>query len=72
MLIPPDKLAEITDYKRPADQIRWLVANGWKFIVGASGKPKVTIAEMHKHMTSGKVTENDTPEPNFDWMTRSA
>lgn len=71
LLVPPNKMVEITDYKRPKDQIRWLVDNGWKFGIGASGKPKVTIAEMHKRMTSGKVAENDAQsEPNFDWMSR--
>lgn len=41
MFLTPDQLHELTDYKRAADQIRWLREKGYPFEIGASGRPKV-------------------------------
>ena len=42
MLLTPDEIIDLTDYQRPADQIRWLSSHGWHYEVGASGRPKVS------------------------------
>ena len=41
LLITPDELADLTDYKRAASQVGWLRERGIPFDVGASGRPKV-------------------------------
>jgi len=33
MFITPEELAELTGYRRNADQRRWLKSHGWKFEV---------------------------------------
>jgi hypothetical protein len=53
MFLSPDELLELTDYRRAADQIRWLTDHGWKFEVGATGRPKVLRAEAERRMLSG-------------------
>ena len=53
MLLSPEELLELTDYRRAADQIRWLTDHGWKFEVGATGRPKVLRAEAERRMLSG-------------------
>jgi hypothetical protein len=39
--LTPDELVELTGYKQPAAQIRWLRTNGIDHTVNAAGKPKV-------------------------------
>ena len=53
MLLTADELYELTDYQVPAKQIQWLQAHGWKYEVGASGRPKVSrsYAEQKLGMT---------------------
>ena len=60
MLLTHIQIVEITDYKRPADQIKWLRREGWHFVVGASGRPKVSVEEFQQHMV-GKQIKRSTP-----------
>lgn len=45
MFITPEELAELTGYRRNADQRRWLKSHGWKFVESANGKP--IVARKH-------------------------
>lgn len=44
LTLTPDELHEVTDLEQPAAQIRWLTSNKWPFVIGASGRPKVSRA----------------------------
>lgn len=46
------ELAEITDCKRRAEQMRWLTENGWCFTLSAKGDVKVLRAEAEAKMMS--------------------
>jgi hypothetical protein len=52
-ILSPDELVEITEYRRRADQRRWLDDHGWKYEVGRTGRPKVLRAERDRHMLGG-------------------
>ncbi|MGH8631519.1 MAG: DUF4224 domain-containing protein [Burkholderiales bacterium] len=53
LFITPDQLAEVTDRVQHAAQIRWLQAHNWKFEISATGRPRVLVAEMERHMLGG-------------------
>lgn len=41
MFMTPDEVADMTGYLRPRDQIRWLEAERFGYVIGADNKPKV-------------------------------
>ncbi|KEZ72818.1 hypothetical protein C5I_0117225 [Pseudomonas syringae pv. syringae FF5] len=41
MFMTPDEVADMTGYIRPKDQLKWLDAERFGYVVGADGKPKV-------------------------------
>ena len=43
-------LRELTGYKRPSCQIRWLRENGWPHAVDRTGAPVVAQAEYDRRM----------------------
>ena len=53
MFMTHDQLRDLTDLQASAAQIRWLTKHGFKFEVGASGRPKVLVAEVERQMLSG-------------------
>jgi len=63
VLLTQAELAEITDLIQPAAQIRWLTDHGWKFEIGASGRPKVLRAEAERKMLSGTAKKQGGVKP---------
>jgi hypothetical protein len=60
---------ELTGYKIPSAQIRWLQKNGILFKVGADGYPRVLVTEVETQMLSNsKPTKNIIRQetPNFE------
>lgn len=57
LLLTQDEMAELSGRRQPAAQMRWLLANGWKFQVGADGRPKVLRIEAERRMvgSAGKA-----------------
>jgi len=53
MFLTNEEIVTLTDYKRPADQKRWLLERGYRYDVGASGRPKVLKVEMERHLVGG-------------------
>lgn len=68
MLLSQNDLIELTDYELAAYQIKWLREHGWKFDVGASGRPKVSRAYFEQRM--GVVTQD--VEPDFSIFEKRA
>lgn len=60
LLITPDELADLTDYKRAASQVGWLLERGIPFDVGASGRPKVLRSVI---LTRLGVDQTQIPDP---------
>ncbi len=65
MFLSTDELQELTGYKRPADQRRWLIDHGWGFEVRADGKNTVLIEEARNRMLTRKSTNRST-EPDLE------
>ena len=54
MFLTNEEIVTLTDYKRPADQRRWLLERGYRFDVGGSGRPKVLKVEVERHLSGDK------------------
>lgn len=54
LFVTPEQLVEITDLEQHAAQIRWLERHEWRFEISATGRPKVLVAEMERHMLGGQ------------------
>lgn len=50
MFLADQQIAELTGYKRPSAQRRWLIRNGYRFEVRGDGRPCVMVAEAERHM----------------------
>ena len=57
LTLTPQELEELTEYKRPADQIRWLRSKGIPFFLGAKGNPKVVREVLIERKTEPKLGE---------------
>jgi len=66
LFLKPNDIAELTGRKRSALQVRWLAENGFRFVIGADGRPKVLIGEVDFHLNHAK-TERPQPmtQPDF-------
>lgn len=68
MFLTPAELAELTGYKRPSAQARWLTSHGWRFALNAAGHPRVARAYFERRMVArdGRpLAVVDCPPP--DW-----
>lgn len=68
MFLTPEELYALTDYQAPAWQIKWLQARGWKYELGASGRPKVSRTYAQQRM-GAYVAE---VQPDFSFLTKAA
>jgi hypothetical protein len=67
-LLPPEVVADLTGYKQPSRQMRWLTANGWRFQVGGDGLPKVD--EEHYREQMGVKREKPRKGPRLEGLAR--
>jgi hypothetical protein len=52
MFLSADDLADLTGRRRSSAQIRWLSAQGLRFVLGADGRPRVLRAEVEGRLLS--------------------
>jgi hypothetical protein len=52
MFLTAEQLAELTGYRKPALQRRWLANNGYSFDVRGDGKPVVSRAHYEARHTA--------------------
>lgn len=52
MFLTDTDVENLTGYKRPADQRRWLSDHGWIFEISRTGRPRV-LADYVKNKMSG-------------------
>jgi hypothetical protein len=62
VFLTPTELLELTGYKKPALQRRWLVEHGYRFDVRADGRAVVLTAAIEKKLAGRRIS---SPEP--DW-----
>jgi hypothetical protein len=62
MFLTELEVLELTDRKMPSKQREWLNQHGWQFVVGASGRPKVSRAYAEDRL--GGVTHKASA-PDF-------
>ena len=51
MFLTRAELAELTGYRLPAWQVRWLVAHGWRFERSITGRPIVLRAHAESRLS---------------------
>ena len=62
-----DELAELTERKTKGAQIAWLKANGFRYVVGANGHPKVLREHVQAKLcgTNIPASAHACHEPNW-------
>lgn len=71
MFLTKDDIVNLTGYRRPADQCRWLKSHGWKYEISAVGRPVV----LRRHAESRMSDVEQAPKewsPNFAAMGKAA
>lgn len=64
MFLTAEEIAELTGYKLPAHQRRWLTAHGYPHDVAASGKPVVSRAYVDTRL-GGRAPAPAKSAPNL-------
>ena len=63
MFLTRSEIEELTGYKTPATQTRWLQDNGFLFKIGADGYPRLLLTEVEYHMSHSvsdkKITKKE-------------
>ena len=71
MFLDQENLIVLTGYKRPADQRRWLITNGYRFDVRADGRPSVLVAQVDARQLMGlKANPEASQEPDLAALER--
>ncbi len=63
--LTPYEIADLTDLKMPAYQVKWLDRNGYPFDVSAAGRPKVLRAYIERRHGIASVQKKGESEPDF-------
>ena len=69
MILTPEQLAELTDKKRPRDQIAWLTEHGYRFEISALGRPKVLLKEVEGKMLTPQIKTKNRKSTAPDFAT---
>ena len=74
LFLSKDEIAELTGYKLPAHQRRWLQERGWIFERNATNRPIVGRAYALSRLGGTKPATSappasSTPRPNFGALT---
>ena len=57
MFLTSAELAELTGYKLPAHQRRWLTAHGWSYATNANGRPVVSRSHAEARLAGAGVAD---------------
>jgi len=66
MFLSAENLYELTERRRPSDQIAWLRDRGWRFEVSAAGRPRVLVEEMQRKMLGGTPSKTKGCRPRLE------
>ncbi len=56
LFLTPTDLQDLTGFKRPTAQRRWLTRNGYRFDVRGDGRPAVLVEEVRSKVGRGTRT----------------
>lgn len=70
MFLTAADLEELTGYRRPSAQARWLRDHRWRFEKNAAGHPRVARAYFERRMVAREAGAVDFPPP--DWTAARA
>lgn len=62
MFLTDDEIYDLTGYRQPAAQVRWLQKNGVQHYVRSDGKPRVLPSALEER-------EQPSARPNFEALT---
>ena len=48
MILSRDQVIELSGYRKPSCQIKWLKRQGLRFFVGADGHPRVPVSSINE------------------------
>lgn len=65
MFLSQNEIIELTGYKYYKKQIKWLIYNKIKHLVGIDGKPKVLISHIENELGSNNKNSLKKLEPDF-------
>jgi hypothetical protein len=66
MFLTDEEIFNLTGYKQTASQIKWLRQNGFKFLIGGDGKPRIMTSYLESIIGSYNIsTPKKRVEPNF-------
>ena len=71
MFLNDADIEQLTGRKRPADQLAWLRARGYRHDVNGQGRPVVARAEVEAKLVSG-VAHQRRDEPNWSALRKTA
>jgi len=60
------EIQELTGYKVGSKQSKWLRENGFRYVVGYDGKPRVSIKHFEEVMGCSAQKERKKTQPNQD------
>lgn len=63
LFLSKDELLELTGYRRPHEQRRWLQNRRWRFETNAAGAPRVARAYLERKMV-GEAQETEPGLPS--------
>jgi hypothetical protein len=65
MFLSDKELMELTGYKRPGEQRRWLASHNWPFEIAANGYNRVLREEARNRLLSRHPRGESSSEPNL-------
>ena len=71
MWLTEQEVAELTGYKRHADQRRWLTAHVWLFEINANGRP-VILRGYAEQKLCGEAVKKSARRPDFSHIRKAA
>lgn len=63
-LLNAAEVADLTGYQKPNAQFRWLEREGFPFLIGGDGRPKV-LRELVVRRLGGTAHEKQRPAPQL-------
>jgi hypothetical protein len=64
LTLTPEQLADLTGYKLPSHQIKWLRDRHWRYELTRAGRPKV---DREYYLMKMGVTKDYTPPVELNW-----
>lgn len=61
MFLTKEEVADLTGYRKPSAQIKWLQVHQFAFAVGGDGQPKV-LSQVVVNRLGGQTEQKKSPE----------